>query len=148
MVCAIAHQLALSYEIGHCTLSGKRQGVRPPPFETCTVDLETTVTKKTVRFEIVEPDDAVYADYSSNFSSYNERQSGWEIQTFSIVSHEGDRISAGGRGHVYLGALELRGLWVDEELRGQGIGTVLLARIEKEGANRGAKLSWLYTYSW
>ena len=106
------------------------------------------MTQNSVRFRMEEPDEAVYADYSSRFSSYNERSSGWRIQTFSFVSHDGDRISAGGRGHVYLGALEIRGLWVDEELRGQGIGTELLIRIEKEGANRGAKLSWLYTYSW
>lgn len=81
-------------------------------------------------FECIEPDGDVYADYSSRFGQYNQDGSGWTVQTFSLVMRDEDRIIAGRRGHVYLGALEVRGLWVDAQLRGEGIGSELLRAIE------------------
>lgn len=99
-------------------------------------------------FECVEPDADTYADYASRFGEYNKEESGWDVQTFSLVLRDGARISAGGRGHVYLGALEVRGLWVDDDLRGTGIGSDLLKAIEQEARTRGATKAMLYTYSW
>jgi GNAT superfamily N-acetyltransferase len=98
--------------------------------------------------ELFEPDDQVYADYAANFGDYNRQASGWDVQTFSFVRRDNDRIVAGCRGHVYLGALEVRGLWVDEALRGSGIGSGVLRAIEDEARKRGASKSMLYTYSW
>ena len=98
--------------------------------------------------ELVDPDDEVYAHYAARFVDYNIAQSGWTIETFSIVHRDGAQILAGGRGNVYLGALEVRGLWVDEALRGTGLGAHLLAAIEEEGRKRGATKATLYTYSW
>lgn len=100
------------------------------------------------KFECVEPDDTAYADYSARFGKYNQDGSGWQVQTFSIVLRDANRITAGGRGHVYLGALEIRGLWVDDHLRGNGIGSDLLLAIEQEARTRGASKAMLYTYSW
>lgn len=99
-------------------------------------------------FECVEPDGDAYADYSARFGKYNQDGSGWAVQTFSLVLREDDRITAGGRGNVYLGALEVRGLWVDYILRGEGIGSELLRAIEQESRKRGATKAMLYTYSW
>jgi len=99
-------------------------------------------------FELIEPDDAVYAEVSGRFGAYNAERSGWTVQTFSVVRREGEAIVAGGRGQVYLGALEVRGLWVDEDRRGSGLGAALLAQIEAEGRRRGASRGMLYTYSW
>ena len=99
-------------------------------------------------FEIVAPDDEVYADYAARFGDYNRQAAGWTVETFSVVLRPGDMIVAGGRGHVYLGALEVRGLWVDEALRGEGIGARLLDAIEDEARRRGARKAMLYTYSW
>lgn len=45
------------------------------------------------------------------------------------------------------GCLEIYKLWVDEGLRGQGIGRRLLRRIEQEGRERGARLAVLDTFS-
>ena len=101
-----------------------------------------------LEFERVEPDEDVYADYSARFGDYNSEHSGWTIETYSYVLRQGGAIVAGGRGHVYLGALEIRGLWVDDAFRGTGIGAALLHRIEDEARDRGATKSWLYTYSW
>ncbi len=99
-------------------------------------------------FECIEPDAEVYADYSARFGPYNEDGSGWRIETFSLILREAGRIVAGGRGNVYLGALEVRGLWVDDLLRGQGVGSALLHAIESEARRRGATKAMLYTYSW
>lgn len=99
-------------------------------------------------FDCVEPDDAVYADYAARFGAYNADHASLQTQTFSLILRDGDHITAGGRGHVYLGALEVRGLWVDDVLRGQGIGSKLLVAIEQEARRRGARKAMLYTYSW
>ena len=103
---------------------------------------------KKYQFECVEPDHAEYEDYSSRFESYNREKSGWSIETFSIVKRYGEAIIAGGRGYIYLGALEIRGLWVDESIRGNGIGSALLSAIEDEARTREATKAMLYTYSW
>jgi len=47
-----------------------------------------------------------------------------------------------------MGALEVRGLWVDSHLRGQGLGETILFAIENEARKRGASRAMLYTYSW
>ena len=99
-------------------------------------------------FELVEPDGEVYEDYASNFGPYNTQKAGWTVETFSLVKRKGDSIVAGGCGHVYLGALEVRGLWVNEDLRGIGMGRDLLTAIEGEARGRGATKAMLYTYSW
>jgi GNAT superfamily N-acetyltransferase len=105
-------------------------------------------TRFTGEFECVEPDEDAYADYSARFGQYNQNGSGWRVQTFSLVLRDKRRIIAGGRGHVYLGALEIRGLWVDDILRGKGIGSGLLQAIEQEARERSASKAMLYTYSW
>lgn len=100
------------------------------------------------RTEVIEPDDDVYAAYAENFPAYNATRSTWAIQTFSIVHRRAGKILAGGRGIVNMGALEVRGLWVDPEMRGTGLGAALLAAIEAEAVKRGASRALLYTFSW
>ncbi|MEM9318633.1 MAG: GNAT family N-acetyltransferase [Pseudomonadota bacterium] len=99
-------------------------------------------------FECVEPDTEVYADYATRFGPYNQQQSGWHVQTYSMVLRADAEIVAAGRGHVYLGVLEVRSLWVDTERRSNGLGSDLLQAIEREGISRGARKALLYTYSW
>ena len=99
-------------------------------------------------FEFVENDQQAFADYSSRFDAYNRAGSGSDFLTFSVVLRNDASIRAGVRGHVYLGALEIRGLWVDAEQRGQGIGAGLMHRVEHEARIRGASKAMLYTYSW
>jgi GNAT superfamily N-acetyltransferase len=59
------------------------------------------------------------------FADYNAGKSGGRAQSFSLVKREDGRIVAGGRGRVFLGALEVRGLWIDEAFRGCGLGRAL-----------------------
>lgn len=99
-------------------------------------------------FDLVEPDDEIYAALSGRFRAYNASQSSWNWQSFCLVHRVDGKIVAGGRGIINMGALEVRGLWVDEALRGGGIGTQLLVAIETEGRKRGATRAMLFTYSW
>lgn len=97
--------------------------------------------------QLVEPDDEAYAEYSANFSAYNASHSSWDWKSYSYVVHSGGLLVAGGRGIINMGALEVRGLWVDEALRGRGIGRDLLIAIEDEARKRGASRAMLFTYS-
>lgn len=97
--------------------------------------------------ELIDPDDDVYAEYSANFSAYNAAHSTWDWQSYSCVIHNEGQFVAGGRGIINMGALEVRGLWVDQALRGQGIGRKLLIAIEDEARKRGALRAMLFTYS-
>lgn len=97
--------------------------------------------------ELVDPDATAYAALSSRFDAHNAARSTWDWKSFCQVVRVGDRIVAGGRGIVNMGALEIRGLWVDDELRGRGIGAALMAAIEGEARLRGATRAMLYTFS-
>ena len=98
--------------------------------------------------QIVDPDGAAYAEYSDNFSEYNAANSTWDWNSFSCIIRSEGKIVAGGRGITNMGALEIRGLWVDENLRGKGVGAEVLQAIESEARNRGATRAILFTFSW
>jgi GNAT superfamily N-acetyltransferase len=98
--------------------------------------------------ELIDPDDDAYAQYSDNFTAYNASHSTWHVQTFSIVHRNRTKIIAGGRGIVNMGALEIRGLWVDAAQRRSGLGSALLTAIETEAVSRGASRAMLFTFDW
>jgi GNAT superfamily N-acetyltransferase len=60
---------------------------------------------------------------------------------------EDGELMAGVYGWLWGECLEIYYLWVDEGLRGQGIGRRLIQRIEQEGKERGARLTVLDTFS-
>ena len=100
-------------------------------------------------FELVEDDAAVNDDLRARFDVDNPRHGPWDRTTFSLVRRDGvGRVSAGVRGIVNMGAVEIRTLWVDADLRGQGIGAALLAAVEVEARRRGATRARLDTYDW
>lgn len=97
---------------------------------------------------LIEPDDRIYAELSGHFSEYNANHSSWNCQTYCIIQQIEGKTVAGGRGIVNMGALEVRGLWVDETLRGSGLGSRILNAIEDEARRRSASRAMLFTYSW
>ncbi len=104
--------------------------------------------KNLTKFKLIAADEEIYAELLSRFSEHNCAHSTWKPQSYCLVHRIDSKIVAGGRGIINMGALEVRGLWVDENLRGEGIGTNLLAAIENEARNRGATRAMLYTFSW
>ena len=97
---------------------------------------------------LIEPDEEAYAELSGRFAEYNAAHSTWDWKSYSYVFIQGGNIVAGGRGIINMGALEVRGLWVDHVLRGQGLGEKILFAIEDEARRRGATRAMLYTFSW
>ncbi len=57
------------------------------------------------------------------------------------------RIVGGALAEVEWEAVHIFFLWIDESLRGHGVGTALLRRIEDEGRAAGAKWASVSTYS-
>lgn len=65
----------------------------------------------------------------------------------AFVRDERGQIIAGISGYTWAGMAEIEFLWVDESLRGQGIGAQLLAAVEEEARRRGCALVITGTYS-
>ncbi len=57
------------------------------------------------------------------------------------------QIVAGIYGWLWGECLEIVLLWIDEPMRGQGLGRQLLAQMEAAGRERGARLAMLETFS-
>jgi len=64
-----------------------------------------------------------------------------------FVRNEQGQIIAGISGYTWAGMAELEFLWVDDSLRGQGVGSRLLAAVEAEARQRGCALVITSTYS-
>lgn len=99
-------------------------------------------------FELVDPDEALYADIARRFDRENRRHTGWDWRSFSLVLRGSGRLIAAGRGVTNMGMVEIRGLWVEPDRRGQGVGRRLLGAIEAEARSRGCTRAALDSYSW
>jgi GNAT superfamily N-acetyltransferase len=64
-----------------------------------------------------------------------------------FVRNEQGQIVAGISGYTWAGMAEIEFLWVDDSLRGRGIGAQLLAAVEAEARQRGCALIITSTYS-
>jgi len=65
-----------------------------------------------------------------------------------VVRNETGKIVGGISGRFYLDTLHISIVWVDEALRGQGLGKTLMERAEQEGRTKGARYASLSTLSW
>jgi len=64
-----------------------------------------------------------------------------------IVKNDKDEIVAGVGGWTWANACEVTQLWVDEKMRGQGIGKMLLDLAEKEARDKNCLTMLIKTYS-
>jgi GNAT superfamily N-acetyltransferase len=79
---------------------------------------------------------------------YNVATTGIEDgRMLSIILRDDGGIAAGLYGFTWGGVLEVKVLWVREELRSQGHGTSLLAAAEDEAIRRGCSQAILDTHS-
>jgi len=67
----------------------------------------------------------------------------------SIVKRDAaGRIVAGLTAKMYWGWLYIDSLWVDESLRGQGVGRALVSAAEQEALKQGCHSAYLWTEKW
>lgn len=99
-------------------------------------------------FEIDDPGTAIYAEIAGRFDRYNREHTNWDWSTFSVVHRRGDHVAASARGVTNMGLVEIRGFWVDADLRGQGVGSAMMVALEDEAKRRGCSRATLDTYSW
>ena len=64
-----------------------------------------------------------------------------------FVRDDAGQIIAGISGYTWAGMAEIEFLWVDDSLRGQGVGSRLLEAVETEARQRGCVLVITSTYS-
>ncbi|MEO1596680.1 MAG: GNAT family N-acetyltransferase [Pseudomonadota bacterium] len=86
-----------------------------------------------------DPADDDIAAVQRGLASYNERFMGAspQIRVGAFARDETGRIVAGAHGTVTWGWLYVERLWVDEALRGDGVGTEVLARLERAALAHG-----------
>lgn len=68
-----------------------------------------------------------------------------DTQPIGVFMRRGRRVVAGADGRTQWGWLYVAHLWVDDELRGTGVGTRVLATMEDAGRLRGCRAVFLDT---
>jgi GNAT superfamily N-acetyltransferase len=96
-----------------------------------------------------KPEDSAWGIIGRGVGNYNKEQAGdnhFQRLCFTLRDPEGD-IVGGILGEVYWGWFYVDLLWVEEALRGKGLGHSLLARAEEAARQRGAGHVYLDTFS-
>ena len=93
------------------------------------------------------PEDVTFLD--DRLYEYNAAQTGVDDgQWLAIfVRDDQQRIYAGIKGWTWCGSCYISALWVDERLRGHGVGTQLLQAAEQEARARGCQHMILDSYN-
>ncbi len=95
------------------------------------------------------PDNTVWGAIGSGIRAYNRQCAGDDHsrQLCFLLRGPDSEIAGGLIGATYWDWLEIKLLWVREDLRGRGYGTQLLALAEDEARRRGATRAYLDTFS-
>lgn len=91
-------------------------------------------SKSALRYEAVpHPDRADVEAVRRGLVAYNEQFTGEvpQVPVAAFVRDNTGRVRGGATGYLGWGWLYVERLWVDEDLRGQGVGSELMARIER-----------------
>ena len=96
-----------------------------------------------------DPEQSAWGIIGRGVGNYNKQQAGDDkFQRLCFVLQAPDQTIVGGvLGELYWGWLHIDLLWVKDELRGRGYGHRLLAIVEDEARQRGAKYAYLDTFS-
>jgi GNAT superfamily N-acetyltransferase len=100
---------------------------------------------------ILSPGDEAQSVLDQRLLAFNRSQRpsvSWRTDdVFTIVlNDEAGKLRGGARAAVRLGALEIRTIWLDENLRRKGLGERIVRAAEDEGRRRGARAALLDTY--
>jgi GNAT superfamily N-acetyltransferase len=79
--------------------------------------------------------------------AFNARHAPGEAERFALLGHDDDGVlRAGLVGTLSHGWLFVESLWVDDALRGQGVGRALMASAEDHARAQGCHDAWLDTF--
>lgn len=97
----------------------------------------------------LEPDEIDVKALQRHLSNYNIATAHVEegLSLAILVRDEKQRLLAGVSGWLWGECLEVEYLWVDEQLRGQGVGQKLMIELEETARSRGCLTVVLDTYS-
>ena len=103
-----------------------------------------------LRFDIEDaPAEADVEVLPNGLEAFNESR--WpghqQWRPLAVFARDGETIIAGLAGETYSGWLFIRYLWVNDALRGQGIGRDLMAGAESRALERGCHSAWVDTFS-
>lgn len=71
-----------------------------------------------------------------------------KVQPLNVAIRDGaGRLVGGVKAATCLGWLYISDIWMEEQCRGNGLGTELLSAVEAEAARRGCSNAWLTTFS-
>ncbi|ARU94905.1 GNAT family N-acetyltransferase [Tatumella citrea] len=99
----------------------------------------------------IEVSDAITPEFSlaieSGLNHYNEEAVGYNDNKplAVMVKDESGVVLGGMMGRTYLGMLFIDLVYLPPEVRGKGLGSQILKRVEDEGRSRGCKTAVLYT---
>lgn len=92
--------------------------------------------------------DNLYRAMDDSLGAFNQPESDWEDSTFTVILERDDGgIAGGARGVVRMGVVEIRDLWLDDELRPLGFDAQIVRTIESEARHLDARKSLLDTFS-
>lgn len=96
-----------------------------------------------------DPEQSAWGIIGRGVGNYNKQQAGdTNFQRLCFALQTPDQEIVGGvLGEVYWEWLHVDLLWVKDELRGRGYGHRLLATIEQEARQHGARTAYLDTFS-
>lgn len=95
-----------------------------------------------------EPDSDEFNVIATGLRNYNSKFSSGTFEHLTVYVRDEKHVTVGGLiGVTFGGWLHIEIIWVSEELRGNSIGSELLAAAEREAISRGCTNSTLDTYS-
>ena len=100
-----------------------------------------------MRIEIETPGQEAYETLNERLVDFNRTHVNWGTTAFTVVLRDEDGgLRGGAHGVVRMGAVEIRSVWLDGDLRGQGFGAKIIRAVENEARRLGARAALLDSY--
>ena len=98
---------------------------------------------------LIDPPAELVQQLRSDLADYNVQHSAIaESMDLAVFVRDEKGVLAGGiSGNLWGGCLEIDFLWVSKKRRGNKLGALVLKKMEAEALSRGAKTSFLHTFS-
>ena len=100
-----------------------------------------------MRIAIETPGQEAYETLNERLVDFNRTKVNWGTAAFTVVLRDEIGSARGGaHGVVRMGAVEIRSVWLDGDLRGRGFGAKIIRAVEDEARRLGARAALLDSY--